>query len=74
VHWEAVVKLWLAELVEDKEQAEVHSKESEYVMEIILILSKAHLDDFHLHPFWCYSLSHGVPSRKFCPRLDIFDV
>ena len=76
--WEAVVKLWLAEVVEGKEQTEVHSEESEYGMKIILILSNAHLGDFHLHPFWCYSLSHGVPDtktlRKFCPRLDIFDV
>lgn len=72
--WEAVVKLWLAEVVEGKEQTEVHSEESEYGVKIILILSKAHLGDFHLHPFWCYSLSHGVLLRKFCPRLDIFDV
>lgn len=67
-------KLWLAEVVEGKEQAEMHSEESEYGMKIILILSKAHLDDFHFHSFWCYSLSHGVPSRKFCPRLHVFGV
>lgn len=45
-----------------------------YGMEIVLILSKVHLGDFHLHPFWHYSIPLSIPLREFRPRLDIVDV